>query len=56
MKKITATCETQTCSQKGIKHQFESDILFTVCGVCSQEITDLVIEEIAEVTDGSETA
>ena len=49
MNKIKATCQTETCHQKGITHEFVSDVLYTVCGVCNVEVTDLVIEE---VTDG----
>jgi hypothetical protein len=51
MKKIKATCETENCSQKGITHEFLSDVEQTMCGLCSQSITNLVIEE---VTDESE--
>jgi hypothetical protein len=50
MKKIKATCETENCSQKGITHEFMSDVEQTMCGLCSQSITNLVIEE---VTDGT---
>jgi hypothetical protein len=53
MKNIKATCQTESCPQKGITHEFKSDVLYTVCGVCSQEITDLVITDIEEVTDGT---
>ena len=50
MKNIKATCQTENCQQKGITHEFVSDVLYTVCGVCNAEVTDLVIEE---VTDGT---
>jgi hypothetical protein len=50
MKKLKATCQTEKCSQKGITHEFISDVLYTVCGICSQEVTDLIVEE---VTDGT---
>ena len=53
MNKIKATCQTANCSQKGITHEFVSDVLYTVCGVCNVEVTDLVIEEVA---DGSAEA
>ena len=49
MNLIKATCQTEACPQKGITHEFKSPVTNTVCGVCSQEVTDLVIEE---VTDG----
>jgi hypothetical protein len=49
MKNLKATCQTEGCQQKGITHEFQSDVLYTVCGVCSQEVTDLIVEE---VTDG----
>ena len=48
MNKIKATCQTANCSQKGITHEFVSDVLYTVCGVCNVEVTDLVIEEVAD--------
>lgn len=50
MKKIKATCQTNNCEQKGITHEFQSNVVETVCGVCSQEVTDLVIEEIIDGT------
>jgi hypothetical protein len=51
MKNIKATCQTDGCDQKGITHEFQSDVEFTVCGVCNVEVTDLVIEEITDGTD-----
>jgi hypothetical protein len=51
MKKIKATCETENCSQKGITHEFVSDVEQTICGLCSQTITNLVIEEVTDGTD-----
>ena len=50
MNLIKATCQTEGCQQKGITHEFKSPVTNTVCGVCSLEVTDLVIEE---VTDGT---
>jgi hypothetical protein len=50
MYQIKATCQTEGCQQKGITHEFKSPITNTACGVCSQEVTDLIIEE---VTDGT---
>jgi len=53
MKNLKAICQTNGCPQNGIIHEFKSEVLYTVCGICSQEITDLVITDIEEVTDGS---
>lgn len=53
MKHLKATCQTDGCSQKGITHEFDSDVIATVCGVCNQEVTDLVIEELT--TDAGTT-
>jgi hypothetical protein len=54
MLKIKATCETENCSQKGITHEFVSDVIQTVCGLCSIEITNIITEEIEDGT--AETA
>jgi hypothetical protein len=51
MKKIKATCETDNCSQKGITHEFVSDIEQTMCGLCGNSITNLIIEEVTDGTD-----
>ncbi len=48
MKNLKATCQTDNCAQKGITHEFVSDVLYTVCGVCSQEVTDLVVTEVSD--------
>lgn len=47
MKKLLkATCQTDGCHQKGITHEFISDVLLTICGVCNVEVTDLVVEDV----------
>jgi hypothetical protein len=51
MYQIKATCQTEGCQQKGITHEFKSPVTNTACGVCSQEVTDLVIEEVTDGTD-----
>lgn len=48
MKNIKATCRTEGCHQSGITHEFTSDVTYTVCGVCNVEVTDLVIEDVAD--------
>jgi hypothetical protein len=54
MKNLKATCKTDSCPQKDITHEFNSDVLYTVCGICNQEVTDLVITDLPEeVTDGT---
>jgi hypothetical protein len=47
-KNLKATCRTEACPQNGITHEFQSDVLYTVCGVCGQEVTDLVVEELPD--------
>lgn len=51
MKNLKATCQTENCSQKGITHEFKSDVIYTVCGICNVEVTDLVIEDVIDGTD-----
>jgi hypothetical protein len=51
MKNIKATCETENCSQKGITHEFISDVESTMCGICSIEITNLIIEDVEDGTN-----
>ena len=48
MKNLKATCQTDGCNQKGVTHEFQSDVIYTICGACNQEITDLIIEDVTD--------
>jgi len=47
MRIVKLICETDTCQNKGIGIDLDTEALAYACGACGQEITNAV-----EVTDG----